>query len=304
LSDPSRRPAYAAWFSALVLLLLAAGALFWPQEPARRGDGYLLVLDPAADAHRREVYTLLASYLGQQARLDLQLLVVGDRDGFESGLAEALVILTADGPGLALPTAAWQPLAAGRRRVPWNLRPAAVQLSRVRAAGADAPWHAVPGRTAFGDSLSLVCLAPLCAGQQISPLPAGVAWGRDPFDHGDVLAAAAFGAFDHVVVRQWDAQAALADGRLDPAEWQLKTLSEPLPDVLLLASRRLPRAVRIDLQQSLTVLGREPDGVTAEHRRLATGLALVGLDGFNLLLGPDLDRLRRQLGPCWPRSND
>ena len=39
--------------------------------------------------------------------------------------------------------------------------------------------------------------------------------------------------FRHRVGRE--RKAFLADGRLDPAEWQLKTLSEPLPDVLLLA---------------------------------------------------------------------
>ena len=52
------------------------------------------------------------------------------------------------------------------------------------------------------------------------------------------------------------ADLAFAAGRLDPAVWQVRRLSEPMPDVVVLVSRRLAQGVRLDLQEALSVLGR------------------------------------------------
>ncbi|HOX26633.1 MAG TPA: hypothetical protein PLL30_05585 [Candidatus Krumholzibacteria bacterium] len=289
---------------ALALLGLTVAALLWPRRPAEHGDGTLLAYLPAADGDRQEALEALAAYLGREAGLSLQLEIAGDRLSFGAGLAGALVVLAPDGPALALPAAGWQPLAAGRRPAPWNLRPTAVLVSRQSAAADPAPWLTAPARTVFGDSLSLVCLAPLCSADARGSLPPGVTWGRDPYDHRDVLVAAAYGVFDHAVVRQWDADAALAAGRLEPGAWRVRRLSDPVPDLMVLGSRRLPAAARLDLQQALTVLGRDASDQSAATRLVRLQLGQLGLDGFNLVLGPDFERLRRHYSHCWPRLVD
>lgn len=289
---------------ALAVVLLTAAASWWPESDGGDVDGSLLVLLPVSDARRQEALTGLANHLGRVGNLGLRLEVTADRREFRAALAGALVVLCPDGEALALPSESWQPLALGRRRVPWNLRPASVLLSRREAGASLTPWRSAPGRTAIGDSLSLVCRAPLCADGYAGRLPAGVAWGADPYDHGEVLAAARHGRFDHVVARQWDVEAALADGRLDPRRWRVQSLSDPVPDVVILAARRLPLATRLDLQQALVVLGRQPRRDDQRAGRLLAQLGQFGLDGFNLLPGPDFDRLRQRLGPCWPHPTD
>jgi hypothetical protein len=285
---------------AVLLLLLAAAALWWPGPAPDDGDGSLLVLAPAADLRREEVLEKLARYLSQASGRHLGLEIAGDRAAFTSGLDRALVVLCPDGAALPLAAASWHPLAAGRRRVPWNQRPAATLISRRDVPASDAPWLTAPRRTAVGDSLSLVCLAPLCDDAQVRDLPAGVAWGDDPYDHGALLVAARHGAFDHVLARQWDVEAALAAGRLDRDRWHARTVSEPVPDVVVLASRRLPMRARLSVQQALTVLGRREEPASAVTAKLTSGLGRLGLDGFNALLGHDFDRLRARYHACWP----
>jgi hypothetical protein len=285
-------------------MLLAAAALFWPASPSLRGDGALLVLMPEPDPRRREALDSLAQYLGRSGRLELRVELVGDRAAFREALGDALLLVCPDGVALPLPSASWQPLAVGRRRMPWNLRPAPVLVTRRPDAAGATPWFSDPGRTVFGDSLSLVCLAPLCDRERGLVLPRGVSWGQDPYDHEGVLEAARHGAYDHAVVRQWDAERALAAGRLDPAVWQVRPLAEPVPDVVILASRRLAQGVRLDLQEALTVLGRRTEGNGASEGKLSAQLMLMGLEGFNLLLGPDFDAARRRYGGCWPPVAD
>lgn len=283
---------------ALLLITLAAAAVFWPREPVRRGGGTLVVLLPEPDPRRQEALASLTSHLASATRMDLRLHVVRSVDDVEHSLANAAVVLVPDGIAIGLSTVAWQPLATGRRRVPWNLRPTSVMLSRTTAPETASPWVTHPTRTVFGDSLSLVCRVPLCAGVRAST--AGVAWGCDPYDHGAVLVAAALGAFDYAVVRQWDAQAAFNRGRLEKSAWRVTTLSEPLPDITVLAAKSLPHAVRLDLQQALIVLGRELDPCDSAAQCVVDRLGLLGLEGFNLLLGPDFERVRRRHAGCWP----
>ncbi len=285
-----------------LLVALALAAWLVPEEPRAREDGLLAVLLPVADPRRHDAIVDLADYLGSQARLDLRVAVAADPRTLASMLDEALVIFCTDAVALGLPAEDWQALAVGRRRVPWNLRPVSVLVSRLGAEGGDEPWLRHPGRTVFGDSLTLASLAPLCREGQASRLPAGVGWGRDPYDHRAVLAAAAHGAYDHAVVRQWDAEAALAAGDLPAGQWGLQRLSEPLPDVVVLAARRLPGTVRLELQEALTLLGRDEADVAPAGRLARVQLGAFGLDGFNLMLGPDFERVRRQHRRCWPRA--
>ncbi len=294
-------PAFALLLVLALLLLLTAAALWWPRAGSGDSDGTLLVLSPAADPRREEALAALARYVGDAAGQRLRLEVARDRAAFAAGLSSAAFVLTPDAVAVTLPAAAWQPLAAGRRRVPWNLRPSAVLISRVDAAGGDRPWQTAPDRTAVGDSLSLVCLAPLCADGRDGGLPAGVTWGDDPYDHRALFLAARHGAFDHVLGRQWDLEALLAAGRLDGDRWRVRTVSDPVPDLVIMVNRRVPMPSRLAVQQALSVLGRQEQPAFAGAAILAVQLGRLGLDGFNALLGPDFDRLRRRFGPCWPR---
>jgi hypothetical protein len=294
-----RLPPTSAVF-ALLIVLLAAASQWWPRPEADLGDGTLLAYLPVADVRREDAIAALGQYVGDTIDRTLVPRIARDREEFRAGLDDALVVIAPDGAALALPTAAWQPVVAARRHVPWNLRPSGMLLSRRDVAATEAPWRTAPRRTAIADSLSLVCLAPLCADGSGHQLPRDVAWGDDPLDHAAVLVAAAHGAYDHVVAREWDVEAAVAAGRLDPARWTTRKVSGPMPDVVVLASRRLPAASRLALQQALSTLGRSADGEDARCARLEVHLGQLGLDGFNLLLGPDFDRLRRQFGPCWP----
>lgn len=293
-----------AWLVGTGLVVLAVASVFYPREAMVRDDGTLLALLPEPDPRRREALGELTAYLSDQAGIQLRLQLTADTEAFAAALPGALVALCPDAVGLSLPTSAWQALVAGRRRVPWNLRPTSVLVSRRGAPQTVRPWVTAPSRTVFGDSLSLACLAPLCDGSAAPTRPVGVGWGRDPYDHRPVLIAAAHGAYDHAVVRQWDADAALAAGSLDPAVWTVRRLSDPVPDVVLLVSRRLPGGARLDLQEALTMLGRDPAHGDLESRLVRSQLGLLGLDGFNLLLGPDFERLRRQHGRCWPGAGD
>jgi hypothetical protein len=286
---------------AAALILLALAAVIWPAENARRAQGRLLVLMPHHDVRREEALQRLAAALARSTRLDVTLEVALDLDGFHDRLDRAVLVLAPDAVTLSLPPESWQPMVTGRRRTPWNLRPTSVLVSRIDGPSAAEPWLSAPTRTVFGDSLSLVCRAAWCR-REANATPAGVAWGDDPYDHRPVLEALRHGAFDHAVVRQWDLEAAIDEGWLTRSEWRITELGAPVPDVVVLASRRLPAGVRMEVQRALTVIGRELDGPSATQRELVLGLGLLRLDGFNLLIGPDFERFRRQYDTCWPRT--
>lgn len=286
----------------VLLLVLAGAARWWPAELMPRPGGTLLVLLPEPDPRREEALAGLAGHLGTAAGIDLGLVVARDLAGLHAQSSDAMLVMGPDAAVLSLEPAAWYPLVSGRRRAPWNLRPVPVVVSRRSVAEAARPWQTAPRRTVVGDSLSLVCRALLGPADLAAARAAGVAWGRDPYDHRPVLRALEMGAFDHAVVRQWDAEAMVAAGHLGSDRWRVRAARDPVPDVLIVASRRLPTARRVSLQQALSLLGRSHDVADPESRAVTAGLGLLGLDGFNLLAAPDLDQVRRRYAGCWPTT--
>lgn len=283
-----------------LLLILAGAARWWPTDSIPRPGGTFLVLLPEPDARREEALGRLVAYLGSAAGVDLRLGVARDLAALDEQASSAMLVMGPDAALLSLDAEAWHPLVSGRRRAPWNLRPVPVVVSR-RAAGEELqPWRTSPQRTVIGDSLSLVCRTLLGADGLAAARSSGVTWGTDPYDHRPVLLALEQGAFDHAVVRQWDAAALVEAGHLLADRWSIRAMKEPVPDILILASRHLPAARKIALQQGLSLLGRELGATAPESRAVIAGLGLLGFDGFNLLAAPDLDQVRRRHAGCWP----
>jgi hypothetical protein len=268
MSRPSS-PAATPWPLAKILagvavVLLAALSAFWPRGGGARDAGTFLVLDPSLGARQRQVYQPLADYCGEVLGRNLQATVVARTSEFLAAAPLATLMLCPD--AVAMRTRGAAALAVGRRRAPQNLRPMSVLVSRAGAASDPRPWLVAPSRTVFGDSLSLVCLVPLCARRSGASWPEGVSFGRDPYDHGAVLEALRLGAFDYAVVRQWAAEAFVAGGGSDAAAWQVVPLTEPLPDIVLLVDARLPGQLRLTLGEAVVTLGRRNDATTRCRR--------------------------------------
>jgi hypothetical protein len=286
--------------AALFVLILAAGSLLWPAGQRGKVQGLVLVFDSGGDTQRTQrVYTPLARFLEAVAGQEMKLKIVTTRDQFDTCLAQGVdFVLAPDGLALQLNRLDFEPLVVGRRPAPRNLRPRGVLLYRKSESRDGPPAVLLPERIAFGDSLSLVCRPRIPELAQIAG--AGeLRFGPDPYDHGPVIHAARLGAFDYVVVRGWDAERFLAGGLLDHEHWGMRSLTGPVPDLVLAAAKQLPGAVRVDARESLAALGRgsEPQGELGAV--LAEGLSVMHLAGFNILLEPDLDRYRENGEADW-----
>lgn len=296
--------------AAVLVVLLALGAVIWPRGREQGGQGLLVVYDSSGLRGRQDaVYEPLADFLAEITGRELGMsLVTGLADFHEQVENGAEFVLCPDGLGLRLDPAAFAPLVIARRAVPHNLRPRSVLVYRKATGYMKAPWRRVPGRTVFGDSLSLVATAGLrvpgsassAAGAAGRAALRNCAWGPDPFDHGPVLHAARLGAFDFAVVRQWDADRFFKEDLLSSLEWGREILSPPVPDIVLLGRSRLTPQMRLQVRQELAALGRAEHSSGAARARLLAGLDRLHLAGFNLLLEPELESARRHFASDWP----
>jgi hypothetical protein len=303
--EPGRRAGlYLTGFAALTVLLLAVGALLFPAGRGVPQQGTLLVFDPTGDLGRSEnMYRPLAGYLEQASGRGVTLQVARTREEFLAASRQgAGYLLCPDGLALQVDPALFEPLAVGRRAAPRNLRPRGVLVYRKAAGLVTDPWASRPSRTVVGDSLSLCSSGPVLAGAQPGDLECS--WGPDPYDHAPVLHAARLGAFDYAVVRQWDADRFLADGLLSGAEWGLEVLCDPVPDLVVMASRSAPRARRMEVGESLSGFARNAELTSPAEQALTRGLPLLRLVGFNLLLEPDFERVRGNFKGHWQAVAD
>jgi len=213
------------------------------------------------------------------------------------------LVLCPDGVALGLPPEEFTTLAAARRQAPQNLRPRSVLVYRLAAGFAPAPWITAPARTILGDSLSLAgCGAACRTGDRPwrgrSSRREAPRVGADPYDHGPVLQALVLGCFDYALVREWTARRWSDAGLLDPAAWGVAPVSAPLPDVVVLVSRRWPAADRVRAGERLVSIGRRQEaGTSAPEVAALSALERLGLAGFNPLLEPDFELTRRQFAP-------
>ena len=305
----SRLPISAAALAAMVVAALAVGAWLVPLGGQREGAAELLVFDPLGGARCEVAFGPLENFLARSLERPLQLVVADNLSAFRHRAASADIILCSDWVGLSLAGDAFAPLAAGRRHAPQNLRPRSVLVYRKEAGLLARPWIDAPERTILGDSLSLAAMGALghngkaAVNDQSWPVALrSCVCGPDPFDHGPALHAARLGCFDYAVVRQWAAERFLISGLLSPLEWEVAELTGPVPDVVVLASRRLSAGKRTRLRDALVGLGRSQDQPSVQAEAVRTGLATIGLAGFNMLLEADFDQLRRRFVRRWPQG--
>lgn len=305
----------ASLLAALLIVLLAIGAVIWPRGGGQGGTALLLVYDTSGQAQRLEsIYRPLADYLAEITGRELDLALTAQVDDFlRQAHNGAEFLLCPDGLGLELDSEAFAPLVIARRSVPYNLRPRSVMVYRKSRGYVAAPWREHPRRTVFGDSVSLVATAglrrpdsvragetPYSSYQTILPI---CAWGPDPYDHAPVLHAARLGAYDFAIVRQWDADRFFQEGLLSPLEWGREVMSSPVPDIVLLCRAQWPPAVRLKIRQALASLGRSDQFLGTSADRLMAGLDRLHLAGFNLLLEPELESVRGKFAHDWPPAD-
>jgi len=286
--------------AAAAVLVLALGAVLWPRAAGRDGTVPLLVFDASGRSDRQvRVYEPLAATLAAAIDHPVEVtMLTRAGDLAAAAAARPAFVLAPDGLALGLDRAHYLPLAVGRGEVPRNLRPRGVLVWRRAAGEAEAPWRDRPARTVLGDSLSLTAMGVYAFAGAGDPA-ARPRCGPDPYDHAPVLHAARLGGFDYAVVRQWDADRFFASGLLDEAAWGVRPVTPPVPDVVIMASRDLPRRQRMAAGDALAALGRSAEAPSGPAAELLAGLDRLQLAGFNLLLEPDLDLVRGQLAPGW-----
>ncbi len=295
--------------SALVLAL-ALGALLWPGVGPTRGRGVLLVFDSSGNKVRiTSVYEPLLHFLNEFTDKPLDLAVVVTVGAFREKMADgADFVFCPDGLGLTLDAGRYVPVAVGRRAAPRNLRPRGVLVYRKSAGLVEAPWLSKPAATVCGDSISLTATGMWrrkgTDADPVSELPPGCAWGPDPYDHSSALHAARLGGFDYALVRQWDADRFFADGLLSPLEWGVELVTVPVPDIVFFASRSVSGKTLLAVGDGLVALGRGPEEQLPAARGVRQAMGGLNLAGFNLLVDPDFEFVRRNFAGNWPPTGD
>ncbi len=295
--------------SALVLAL-ALGALLWPGLGPTRGRGVLLVFDSSGSKARiTNVYEPLLHFLNEFTDQPLDLAVVVTVGAFREKMADgAEFVFCPDGLGLTLDAGRYVPVAVGRRAAPRNLRPRGVLVFRKSAGLVEAPWLSRPAATVCGDSISLTATGMWrrkgTGADPVSDLPPGCAWGPDPYDHSPALHAARLGGFDYALVRQWDADRFFADGLLSPLEWGIELVTVPVPDIVIFASRSVSGKTLLAVGDGLVALGRGPEEQPPAAREVRQAIGGLNLAGFNLLVDPDFEFVRRNFAGNWPPTGD
>jgi len=288
--------------AAVFVLVLALGATFFPN--ARRyemREVFLVFNAPGLESGRQELFLSMASVLEEISGHPMKLVVAQTPESFlRLARKGADFVLCPDALALGLDPAEYSQMAVGRRKPPNNLRPRGVIVFRKSLGFEKEPWLSHPQRTVFGDSLSLVSGGGVGGGFVLGKC----AVGPDPYDHAPVLHALRLGAFDFAVVRQWDAADFFSSGLLDSQIWGVKSRTIPVPDIVVMASGKIPLVDRLKWADILALAGRS-EGTSSEPTREMVGqLRKLGLAGFNILLEPEFEMVRRSFPQHWLAAAD
>ena len=293
--------------AAALVILLAVAAVILPSRDGADHQAVLLIFDSAvAEERTGRVFKPLRHYLSEAIDGSLSLVVVATVKDFQEELEQGPdFVLCPDGLGLGLGSQGLAPLAVGRRPAPRNLRPRGILVYRKSAGLVAEPWLDRSSATVVGDSLSLAATGIWRRpGGELRSELGGLAFGPDPYDHSAVLNAARLGCYDYALVRQWDADRFFKSGLLSPLEWGMEVLTPPVPDITLFVARDLSAGVRLAVGEKLTALGRAPQEIGQQSLELELALRHLWLVGFNLLVEPDLDLVRRNFPLDWPPASE
>ena len=288
--------------AAVLVLFLALGAALLPQSAGYEMREIFLVYDaPGIDGQREEFFQALNLVLAEISGHSMELLVAESPSEFRRLAADGVdFTLCPDGLALQLDQQQYTQMATGRRKLPNNLRPRGVMVYRKSGGEVPRPWESHPRRTVFGDSLSLVSVGGVGPVSQLGEC----AFGPDPYNHGAVLHALRLGAFDYALVRQWDADDFFSAGLLDSKIWGVRNRTIPVPDIVLMASRKIPLVDRLKWSDTLALIGRSGQTSTELTDLLINQLDKFKLAGFNILLEPDFELVRRNFARHWPAATD
>jgi hypothetical protein len=307
-SHRRRQPFPGAVLVGLLVVLLALAALLVPRAVWPPDQRLVLVLDPLARARGESTYGPLVQWMGSASNRSLRLVVVRTLKELRGQNWKAVdLVLCPDGVALGLPAGQYVGLVAGRRRPPDSRRSPSVLVYRRRDGVPLEPWYTDPEHTILGDSLSLAGFGPICTrGLPLSGDTQSQHWrrqwtfGPDPYDHAPVLHALRLGCFDYAVVRKVAVERFLSAGLLDPRQWGIRELTGPLPDVVIMVTRRWPVTAQTGLGNALAALGRNRERAGRGEEAVLSGLELIDLDGFNILPETDFEAIKRQFDRCWP----
>lgn len=288
--------------AAVLVLFLALGATFFPKARGYEMREIFLVYDaPGVDTNREALFQSMAQVLGEISAHPMEVVLAASPGEFLS-LADGGVdfIFCPDGLALELDAEQYAQMAVGRRKLPRNLRPRGVTVFRKSLGQVERPWETQPSKTVFGDSLSLASVG------NVGPISRlrRCSFGPDPYDHDPVLHALRLGAFDFALVRQWDAEDFFNSGLLDPDIWGVKSRTVPVPDIVVMASMKIPLVDRLQWADTLALVGRAGQTSTEAGALVDRHLRALGLVGFNILLEPDFELVRRNFTSNWPEAAD
>ncbi len=301
IEGPTKFPKTTLAAAALVLVL-ALGAAFFPSSKGYEMQEVFLVFDaPGSGTEREEFFHSLAQVLGEISEHSMEVVVCTTRGEFMKQAQGGVDFLFCpDGLALELDPAKYAQMAVGRRRLPSNLRPRGVTVFRKSVGKSARPWESHAKRTVFGDSISLVSVGP----EGPVMRKGECAFGPDPYNHAPALHALRLGAFDFALVRQWEAEEFFASGLLDPNIWGVHTRTVPVPDMVVMASTMIPLVDRLKWADTLALVGRSEGETSEPVSLLQSHLGALGLVGFNILLEPDFELVRRNFTRNWPGATD
>jgi len=260
----------------LVLVLGAAVTTVLPsREPTLPGMLELAVLRGPGDLATSRALTPLADYLGLSLRRSIRVRVVAidtltNRTDFDLALLPARLAVTHPTSDIL----AWsKPRGTGAA----DTRPLMVYRSGTKLASIALPRVIVGDASTFDPAKVRGWLQ----AQGVDASSGAPAFGHNPYDHSEALAALVHRAFDLAVVRESDLRVALDSGLVDRTQYAYLAVAPSAQGFALVAGPDLPTAARRKLRDAalnLDHLRYDPSSLRA--RGVLEAMGNLGLDGF------------------------
>ena len=264
------------WVIYTIVLGLAVSSVLSVRGPQLPGTLRLGVLRGPGPQELEASLAPFARYLGESVRRTVAVEVLTTEDvaaetpRFDVAILPASLVVDRDD----LVVLAWAKPAGLSG---WRTRSFVVQSRGTKAQ---------PPRVVVGDSLSWAgardVLESLSRRPDVGPAAvASAVFGRDLYDHCEVLSATSHGAYDICVAREGDLRRALASGLIDPERFEFEALGRPHAGFALVATTSLSKSARGKLRGSALNLDHfRFDRANRRAETVLQALARLGLNGF------------------------